>query len=437
MALRTYLLIVPLFVSCLSGMAGCSAPVMRDIPMLSPEDPHFSIKHEYPVRSGEFRRTISHLLGPPIVDGNHIDTLLNGDQIFPAMLEAIKGARESITFETYVYWGGDIGKQFADALSERARAGVEVRAIIDWLGAMYIDDSYLKEMKDAGVDINLYHKVRWFNPFRWKEILDIENRTHRKILVVDGKIGFTGGVGIADEWAGNAESPEHWRDTHYRITGPVVLQLQSAFLDNWLEIGGQVLQGDKYFPEVRAMGHEPAQAFKGSPLEATQDVELMYRLAFAAAEHSIKITNAYFLPDDGTIKALKQAARRGVEIEIIVPGKHLDTKGVKTASPGLWGKLLKAGIKIYQYEPTMIHCKVLVVDDYFSSIGSTNFDNRSFRLNDEVNVNVLSEEFSRKQSRIFDEDRKHSKQVTYDDWKHRPLHQKILSWFALRFRREL
>ena len=415
---------------------GCSAPLVRDIPMLSPEDPHFEIKHMYAVRSPEFRRAVGHLLGPQILEGNRVATLLNGDRIFPAMLEAIEGAQRSITFETYVYWAGEIGERFTEALSERASAGVEVRVIIDWFGGE-MDPEYLEQMKSAGVELNLYHDIPWYNPIRWRDLADVENRTHRKILVVDGKVGFTGGVGIADIWTGNAESPEHWRDTHFRATGPVVAQLQSAFVDNWLESGGELLHGDKYFPELRATGSYPAQAFKGSPEEATENVELMYRLAIAAAEHSIKLSSAYFVPNEGTIKALKEAAGRGVEIQIITPGEHLDSETVRAASPALWGELLKAGVRIYQYEPTMFHCKVLVIDDYFSSLGSTNFDNRSFQLNDEVNLNVFDERFSTEQSRIFDEDTKRSKLVTYEDWKQRPWYQKAMNWLALAFRREL
>ena len=418
-------------------VAGCSLPVVRNIPMLSPGDPHFGIEHTYGVRSPQFRRAIGHLLGPAVVDGNRIDTLLNGDQIFPAMLGAIQRAKTSITFETYIYWAGEIGEEFAHALSERARAGVDVHVIVDWLGGVRMDPAYLKEMRSAGVELSLYHEMPWYNPFRWREIADVENRTHRKILVVDGKIGVTGGVGIADIWTGNADSPDHWRDTHYRVTGPVVLQLQSAFVDNWLESGGQLLHGDEYFPDAPALGADLAQAFKGSPEEATENVELMYRLAIAAARHSIKLSSAYFVPNKATIKALEEAARRGVKIQIITPGKHLDSATVKAASPALWGDLLKAGVKIYQYEPTMFHCKVLVVDDYFSSVGSTNFDNRSFQLNDEVNLNVLSDTFSKQQAKIFDDDLAHSSLVTYEQWRRRPWYQKLANWVAKPFHREL
>jgi cardiolipin synthase len=416
---------------------GCSAPIVRNVPMLSPEDPHFAIEHLYPVRSPQFRRAIGHLLGPQIKAGNRVETLLNGDEIFPAMLEAIASARESITFETFIYWKGDIGERFTRALSERARAGVAVHLIIDWAGSGRIDGRFLDEMKHAGVQIRLYHEVPWYNPLRWRDIAEVENRTHRKILVVDGKVGFTGGVGIADIWQGNAESPEHWRDTHFRITGPVVAQLQSAFIDNWLESGGQVLHGDRYFPPLRRSGGHRAQAFKGSPREATENIELMYRLAIAAAERSIELSSAYFVPNPGTIEALIEAAGRGVKVQIIVPGEHLDSQLVKAASPALWGELLKAGIEIHRYQPTMYHCKVLVIDDYFSSLGSTNFDNRSFQLNDEVNLNVFDARFSAEQSRVFERDLERSKRVTYEEWKSRPWYVKAVNWAIRPFRREL
>ena len=401
-----------LILVCALFASGCSVPIVRDIPMLAPEDPHFEIEHVYSVRSPQFRRAIGHLLGPQIVPGNHVETLLNGDEIFPAMLEAIRDARRSITFETFIYWEGEIGERFTDALAERARAGVPTHVMIDWLGSLRIDRAYVARMEEAGVEISLFHQLPWYNPTRLRAVANVEKRTHRKILVVDGKIGFTGGVGIADIWAGNAESPDHWRDTHFRVTGPVVAQLQSAFIENWLEIGGQILLGDAYFPRIAQEGSLRAQAFKGSPETATQDIELMYRLAIVSARESIKISNAYFVPDPGTIKALAQAAKRGVRVQIIVPGKHNDSAMVKAASPSLWGELLRAGVEIYRYQPTMFHCKVFVVDDAFSSVGSTNFDNRSFQLNDEVNLNVFDRRFAAQQEEIFAEDLARSERFT-------------------------
>ena len=417
--------------------SGCSVPVVRDLPLLSPDDPHFAIEHSYSVRSDQFLRAIGHLLGPGIVAGNSIDTLINGDQIFPAMLDAIRNAQQSVTFETYVFWNGEIAKEFTVALGERARAGIPVKVILDWHGGEKIRSEYVEQMKSSGVDVNVYHPLAWYDPSRWRDLADVENRTHRKILIVDGSIGFTGGVGIADVWRGNAESPEHWRDTHYRVRGPVVAQLQSAFVDNWLESGGELIHDEKYFPELPRAGSVPAQGFKGSPQEATENIELMYRMAIAAAEQSIKLSSAYFVPNEGTIKALVDAAKRGVKVEIIIPGEHMDSELVDTASPALWGELLEHGVKIYQYEPTMFHCKVMVVDDYFSSVGSTNFDNRSFQLNDEVNLNVFDASFSETQAKIFEMDKQRSRLMTYEQWKARPWYQKGSSWLAAVFRREL
>jgi cardiolipin synthase len=335
-----------------------------------------------------------------------------------------------------VYWEGTIAEQFTEALAERARAGVPTHVVIDWFGSLRIDASYVKRMKDAGVELSLYHQLAWYNPARWNTLLGVEERTHRKILVVDGKIGFTGGVGIADEWTGNAQSPDHWRDTHFRVTGPVVAQLQSAFMDNWLETGGQLLLGDAYFPPLARRGTMRAQAFKGSPQEATQDIELMYRIAITSARRSIALSSAYFVPDTGTIKALGKAAKRGVKVQVIVPGEHLDSATVKAASPSLWEDLLRAGVEIHRYAPTMFHCKVLVVDSAFASVGSTNFDNRSFQLNDEVNLNVFDEGFAALQMQIFADDLAHSERYTYEDFQSRPVLQKMVNWVARPFRRE-
>jgi cardiolipin synthase len=416
---------------------GCSGPLIRDIPMLRPDDPHFGIEHLYPVRSPQFERAVGNLLGPQIVGGNHVETLLNGDRIFPSMLDAIHGARRSITFESFVYWKGVVGEQFTEALASRARAGVRTHVVIDWFGSLRIDLDYLQRMRKAGVEVNEYHELPWYDPFRLKSLARIEERTHRKILVVDGKIGFTGGAGIADLWIGNADAPEHWRDTQFRVTGPVVAQLQSAFIDNWLETGGELLHGDAYFPPLRAAGATRAQAFKGSPQEATENIELMYRLAIASAERSIELSSAYFVPNPGTVKALIEAADRGVRIRILVPGKYLDSELVKAGSVALWGDLLRAGIQIYRYQPTMFHCKVMVIDGAFASLGSTNFDNRSFQLNDEVNLNVFDASFAAEQERIFERDLARSKRFTYAEWQDRPWYQKGVNWLARGFRREL
>ena len=380
----------------------------------------------YSTASPDFERALGSLLGPGIVGGNAVTELLNGDQIFPPMLAAIQGAKKSITFETYIYWSGDIGKQFADALSERARAGVRVHVLLDWVGSANMDESYLTEMKEAGVQIEKFHKPHWYNLAR------LNNRTHRKLLVVDGQVGFTGGVGIAPQWLGNAQDPAHWRDSHYLVRGPVVAQMQATFLDNWLKVTGKVLHGALYFPPIAPAGAQKAQMFSSSPSSGSESMQLMYHLAITAAERSIDLSVAYFVPDELTQKHLMDALARGVRVRFITPGEHTDTDTVKAASRATWGPLLQAGAQIYEYQPTMYHCKVMIVDQLLVSVGSTNFDNRSFRLNDEANLNVYDAAFARRQTEVFEEDLKRSRRVTYEAWLNRPLrekaHEKLTGW---------
>ena len=380
----------------------------------------------YSTASPDFERALGSLLGPGIVGGNAVTELLNGDQIFPPMLAAIQGAKKSITFETYIYWSGDIGKQFADALSERARAGVRVHVLLDWVGSAKMDESYLTEMKEAGVQIEKFHKPHWYNLAR------LNNRTHRKLLVVDGQVGFTGGVGIAPAWTGNAQDPDHWRDSHYLVRGPVVAQMQATFLDNWLKVTGKVLHGALYFPPIAPAGAQKAQMFSSSPSSGSESMQLMYHLAITAAERSIDLSVAYFVPDELTQKHLMDALARGVRVRFITPGEHTDTDTVKAASRATWGPLLQAGALIYEYQPTMYHCKVMIVDQLLVSVGSTNFDNRSFRLNDEANLNVYDAAFAKRQTEVFEDDLKRSRRVTYEEWLNRPLrekaHEKLTGW---------
>ncbi|MGN8005089.1 phospholipase D-like domain-containing protein [Acidovorax sp. 22279] len=373
----------------------------------------------YSAAHPQFERALGSLLGPGIVGGNAVTELLNGDQIFPPMLAAIKSAQKSVTFETYIYWSGDIGKQFADALSERARAGVPVHVLLDWVGSAKMEESYLAEMKEAGVLIEKFHKPHWYNLAR------LNNRTHRKLLVVDGQVGFTGGVGIAPAWTGHAQDPDHWRDSHYLVRGPAVAQMQATFLDNWLKVTGKVLHGEAYFPAIAPAGGQKAQMFSSSPSSGSESMQLMYHLAITAAERSIDLSVAYFVPDDLTRKLLMAALARGVRVRLVTPGEHTDTETVKAASRATWGELLQAGAEIYEYGPTMYHCKVMIVDELLVSVGSTNFDNRSFRLNDEANLNVYDAAFAQRQTQVFEDDIRRSRRVTYEAWQDRPLREKV------------
>ena len=376
------------------------------------------LRHEYAVADPQFLRAMGALLGPALVDGNRTETLLNGDRIFPSMLAAIRAAQKTITFETYIYGSGKVGKEFADALSERAKAGVKVHILVDWLGSQKMDDAMLEEMKSAGVEIHKYHPLHWYTLDR------VNNRTHRKLLVVDGRVGFTGGVGIADDWSGDAQDKDHWRDTHYRIEGPAVAQMQAAFLDNWMKVSGAVLHGEAYFPALESRGPHLAQMFKSSTQGGADSMHLMYLLSLAAARERIDLSMAYFVPDELALNALEDALKRGVKLRIIMPGAKTDAKLVRRASRARWGPILKAGGEIYEYEPTMFHCKVLVVDSLWVSVGSTNFDPRSFRLNDEANLNVYDREFALRQIADFDNDLKRARRITYAEWESRPWTEK-------------
>ena len=378
------------------------------------------ISEIYAVQDPQFLRTMSHLLGPPLVGGNHVQELINGDEIFPPMLAAIRAARRTITFETFIYWSGDIGREFAEALAERAQAGVKVHVLVDWVGSLKMDDELLDLMEDAGVELHKYHPLHWYHLAR------MNNRTHRKLLVVDGTVGFTGGVGIADEWLGDAQDADHWRDSHFRIEGPAVAHMQAAFLDNWMKTSGEVLHGEDYFPPLQPVGEHYAQVFKSSANEGSESVRLMYLLSIASARKTIYIANAYFVPDDLSVETLVRALERGVKVRIILPGTRIDSEPVRRASRARWGDLLEAGAEIYEYQPTMYHCKVMVVDDVWVSVGSTNFDSRSFRLNDEANLNIYDHAFAQRQIDIFEDDLKKSRQITYAEWQHRPWNEKLL-----------
>ena len=387
--------------------------------------------HLYPVSDQQFLRSMSVLLGPPLRDGNRVETLLNGDGIFPSMLEAISNAKQTINFETYIYWSGEIGKRFSAALAERARAGVKVNVLVDWVGSQKMDNDSIETMTQAGVDFRKYRPLRWYNLGR------INNRTHRKLLVVDGRIGFTGGVGIADNWTGNAQDPEHWRDNHYRLEGPAVAQMQAAFMDNWTQVSGSVLHGDMYFPAQKPSGPMYAQVFQSSSEGGSESMHLMYLLSIAAATKTIDLAMAYFVPDEVTSEALVNAMKRGVKVRLILPGHHTDTDFVRNASRASWGPLLQAGALIHEYQPTMYHVKLLIVDGVWSSVGSTNFDARSFRLNDEANLNVYDAEFARLQTQTFDADLKQARRITYEQWEARPWHEKLKERGAALFSSQL
>lgn len=399
--------------------------VRRRLPM------RYHMKHQFGVRDLAFLQTMHALTGAPMSEGNQVTLLKNGVQIFPAMLAAIRAAKKTINLEFYIYWDGEIGRKFAEALAERARAGVEVKVILDAVGSAQMSGSLIDFLLRNRVD------VEWYHPLRWYTISRVNHRTHRKLLVVDGRIGFSGGVGIADDWLGDADAKGHWRDTVVRVEGPVVTQMQFAFMDNWVKSRGELLTGLDYFPSNAPAGPHLTQVLKSSPAEGSSTVKLLYIISIVSAVKSIYISNAYFVPDKDTIRALEGAVRRGVDVRVIVPGEFIDVPIVRQASRWHYEQLLRRGIRIFEYLPTMMHAKTMVVDGVWSTVGSSNFDDRSFRLNDEVNVNIYDDGIAAQMETMFHEDLARCEEVTLRKWFRRGLLDRAKEKFAEVFRPQL
>lgn len=370
---------------------------------------------DYEIEHPQFCRTMSQLLGPPLVEGNSVSILENGDEIFPAMLEGIASARRTISFENFVFTHGRVTQQFTDALCAAARRGVKVHFLQDAAGCDCVNGCEMKQLREAGVEVEIF---RYYH-------LRFNERTHRKLLIIDGKHGFIGGVAISDDWQGKGDKPDHWRDTQYRVEGTVVAQMQQAFLDNWIQTRGVVLHGEDYFPEIPHGGDLLCQAFQSSSAEGADGARLMFLFSIAAARKSIRIANAYFIPDDLTVQTLIDARHRGVEIEVICPSAYTDQRVVRYVGRSRWKSMLESGIRFYEFQPARYHCKYMIVDDVWTTVGSCNFDNRSLRLNEEANLNILDKGFAKKHVKIFEEDKARSRQITMEEWRHRPISEKI------------
>ena len=385
------------------------------------------IECSYAASDPAFRESIGHLVAAPFLEGNKITTLLNGVEIFPAQLEAIRGAKKTITLENFIFRSGKLSAQFVPALAERARNGVRVHIIMDSMGCSKLEQPELDELKSAGVQFVKYNRTEWH------KLLRVNHRDHRKILVVDGTVGFTGGACLADEWMGNADSKKLWRDTHYRVEGPAVGQLQGVFMDNWIQTQHEVLHGPDYFPVLRQSGANFARAYKTGPRDTVEAARLVYLYSIAAARQHIRIAHSYFVPDNLTIETLLAARKRGVKIEIITPG-IIDANVVRRASRGRWDELIKAGVEFYEYQPSLFHCKIMIVDDVWATMGTVNFDNRSFRINDENTLEVWDKDFAAAQIKIFEEDKTKSRHITPGEYKARPWYIKAAEEFASYFR---
>lgn len=370
----------------------------------------YEYKPDYGVNSPEFRRSLD-ALGTGMVPNNSVKLLENGDEFFPAMLAAIRSARKSVNMEMYIFDDGKIATQFAEVMAERARAGVAVRLLVDGWG------SNLGDLEDLLVAAGV--KVRVYKPLRIYSIYKIDNRTHRKILTVDGQVGFCGGVGIDDRWLGDARNPREWRETMIEVSGPVVSQLQAVFMEDWVHTTGEVVHGEKQFPTFTAEGEVLAQAISSSKTDSSSMSKLMLYMAIQAARSRIWIENAYFVPDRQIRNGLIQAVARGVDVKVVVPGKHIDIPFVRMASRFQYGELLDGGVEIYEYRPTMMHNKVMVVDGVWSTIGSVNFVNRSMRKNAEVNVAVYDRPFATQVEAMIRRDLSVSERFTREQWDQR------------------
>jgi cardiolipin synthase len=365
------------------------------------------------------KRMLESVLGVPVSSGNQVDVLKNGDQIFAAMFEAIEAAERSVDFLTFIYWNGEIGQEFADRLSARARAGVRVRVLLDAAGAWELDTDVVDGMDEAGCD------VRWFRPIKARGALQANNRTHRKLLVCDEQISFTGGVGIADVWRGDARNVDEWRDTHFRIVGPAVAGLRGAFFDNWAETGTDLVDEVDRFPELPTPGRLDVQVIKGVAEAGNSDVWNLFRVLIDCAEERIRITTAYFTPDEEILRRLMAAAERGVSVQVLVPGPHADKRLVQVASEASFRELLDAGVAIDTFQPSMLHAKVLTIDGSVCVVGSANMNQRSTQYDDEVCLVVFDEAMAELLDGHMDEDLERAEPVDFVEWEERGLLQRV------------
>jgi cardiolipin synthase A/B len=380
----------------------------------------------------DFARMVEALTVAPLRQGNRVTVLRNGREIFPAMLAAIRSAKQTVNFATYVYWTGSIAPEVAQALAERAEAGVQVNVLLDAVGAAKMDRRLVALVQRASAE------VAWFRPPKWYTLHKLNNRTHRKILVVDGKVGFTGGVGIAEEWTGNCEDPDHWRDTHVRVEGPAVRDLLGGFLDNWAEATQCILSGGEHLPDVR--GFEDGvqvQVTRSTAEKGSTDAEHLFYAAIACARERIWVTTSYFAPRRAFVEALCAASARGVDVCVLTNGPHINKEVVRQAGHLTYERMLACGVRIFEYQRTMLHAKVLIVDANWATIGSVNFDNRSFALNDELNLSVRDRAVVAELEEHFQADIDDAVELDLAAWRARPAVVRARELASAAVRREL
>jgi cardiolipin synthase A/B len=364
--------------------------------------------------TARLRRLVEGVIGVPATEGNVVEVLRNGDEIFPSMLEAIRSSQHTIDFLTFVYWKGEIGTEFAEALTERARAGVRVRLVLDGWGASPMDRALIEEMIAGGV------QVRWFRPLRFWRPISLNHRTHRKVLICDESVAFTGGVGIADEWKGDAANEQEWRDTHFRLHGPAVDGLRAAFLDNWLETDPEIFDTSiDRFPDQPQDGSSVIQVVRGASEVGASDISTLVRTLLQVAEHRIRIATAYFVPDDDLATRLCEAVERGVTVEVLIPGPHADKRFVQLAGEAVYEQLLAGGAHLWCFQTSMLHAKVMTIDGIVSVVGSANLNTRSVALDEEVNLVIIDPDVASVLDGQFDEDLDHSRRIEPGRWERR------------------
>jgi cardiolipin synthase len=383
-----------------------------------------------------FYPTLSAHTDSSIISGNRVELLFNGDQIFPAMLKAIRGAEKSITYQQYFFEDGAIAHEIAEAFAERCRAGVQVKLLIDSLGGGAIPQDIQDLWKTAGCDLKWYERIKVHQFITPWELLNYNHRSHRRILVIDGKVGFTGGHAVSDAWTGDGRTADHWRQTDVKVEGPVVQQLQAAFVESWRRTTGNILGDTKYFPTLELQGKVHAQVVKSSPLGGSFGSYLLFLLSITSAQKSIHIANPYFFPDGRIEEALIAAVKRGVKVIVITPAKS-DHTTTSTASHSGFGAFLLGGVEIYEYQPALMHAKAMVVDGVWATVGSANLDYRSLAINEELNLVVYDGALAQQLEKSFQEDLKYSKKLTYEAWNARPLSDKILEWLTSPIKEQL
>lgn len=408
---------------CVLALAGSHARAVEKLIRIP-------IRTDYGITDPAFTNSISGLLRSQLVGGNQVQELLNGGEFFPDMLTSISNAQKTITFENFIWRSGEVSDRFINALTDRARAGVKVHCIVDGFGALKFKSADQKRLRDAGVQLKIFNPIHLWNCWKWN------HRTHRKTLVIDGKHAYIGGICIADEWDGHADSRKNWRETEFKVEGPVVSEIQSIFMDNWIRTSSEVLHGPDYFPQIATAGDEVAQAFKSGPKDGAENARLLYLYSIAAARKSIRLCHSYLVPDDLAIQMLVDAARRGVKVEIITPGV-IDKNVVRRAARSRWSQMMDAGIQFYEYQPSKLHTKIMIVDDVWVTCGSINFDDRSFRINDEGNLNVMDAAFAKRQIEVFETDKKESVRIEPKIFKKRPWPERVYENFCALFRGQL